>query len=198
MGLPFWPFPAGVLIPSSLVAWLRSWRKEDKVPLDIIRHDTPHQSFRPQGERGQITMIVVHGDAGRSDTGTISWIKNPASKASYHYLIGRDGKVYQFVNEEHRAWHAGRSAWEGRTNLNDCSVGVCFANDGTGQEGYHFEQYDSGGRLVAEIMERHGVPLPMIRGHDEVSPGRKTDPWAWFDWAHFYGRVGLWAAGRLP
>jgi len=198
--MPIWPLPMGWAIPTSLVEWLRTWRKEGNVPLDIIRHETPHQGIRPAGDRGRITMVIIHGDAGRTDNGTISWIRDPASGVSYHYLIGRDGKVHQFVDENRRAWHAGTSSWLGRTGLNDCSVGVCLANDGSGQEGYRHEQYDSAGRLVAAIMERHDIPLPMVRGHDEISVpmGRKTDPWAWFDWAHLYSRLGLWAAGRLP
>jgi len=188
----------GVPIPQSLVEWLRSWRKEGKVELEVTRHETPHKNARPQDRRGLVTMVIVHGDAGRSDAGTIAWIRDPASMVSYHYLIGRDGKVHQFVDEDMRAWHAGQSAWGDSTHLNNCSIGVCLANDGTGGEGYRHEQYDSAGRVVAAIMERHSIPLSMVRGHDEVSPGRKTDPWSWFDWAHLYSRIGLWAAGRLP
>jgi N-acetylmuramoyl-L-alanine amidase len=166
--------------------------------LDITRHETPHKGPRPAGERGAVSMVIVHGDAGRTDAGTISWIRHPDSRVSYHYLIGRDGQVHQFVDEGLRAWHAGRSEWAGVVGLNDCSIGVCLANDGTGHEGYRAEQYDAAGRLVAGIIERRRIPLSMIRGHDEVSPGRKTDPWPWFDWGHFYARLGLWAGGRLP
>jgi N-acetyl-anhydromuramyl-L-alanine amidase AmpD len=142
-------------------------------------------------------MIVIHGDGGRTEAGTISWIESPQSNVSYHYLVGRDGTVYQFVDESERAWHSGISEWDGYSGCNDISIGVSFANSGKGDEPYTDLQYERGAQLVAEICRRHKIPAHMIRGHFEVSPGRKTDPWSWFDWARFYSLFGMHSGGRI-
>lgn len=157
---------------------------------------SPHHSSR-RGRTPQ--MVVIHGDAGTSDEGTVSWIQSPDSMVSYHYLVGRDGQVYRFVSEDRKAWHAGQSEWGRFTvgdSVNPTSIGVAFANDGTGDEEYRDAQYEAGAQLVAGICHRHNIPIRLIRGHNEVSPGRKTDPWSWFDWERFFGLLGMYATGR--
>lgn len=158
--------------------------------MKIIPKPSPNHSSR-EGRRP--TLVVLHGDAGRSDAGTVAWLQNKESAVSYHYLVGRDGQVYQFVQESENAWHAGVSAFHGAevgNSVNKVSIGVAFANDGTGHEDYRSVQYEVGGQLVADICRRHGIPLHRVRGHFEVSPGRKTDPWSWFDWDAFYRAFG--------
>ena len=149
--------------------------------------ETPHQSGR---DGKAVKVVVIHGDAGKSDAGTVSWIKAPESKVSYHYLVGRDGEVYQFVDEAKKAWHAGISDWPDCTvskSVNAYSIGVSFANDGT--EAYKPVQYVAGAKLVSEILKRYGLDHKAIVGHADVSPGRKSDPWAHFDWTYFRSRL---------
>ncbi len=55
---------------------------------------------------------------------------DPAAKVSAHYLIDEDGSVVALVPEEGRAWHAGVSAWQGESNLNDRSIGIELVNPG--------------------------------------------------------------------
>ena len=113
---------------------------------------SPHYSSR---EGHPIKLIIIHGDAGKSDAGTVSWLTSPKSKVAYHWLVGRDGTVYQFVDEAEKAWHAGVSSWPDCTvnkSVNAHSVGVSFANDG--KESYKPVQYTAGARLVAEIRAR--------------------------------------------
>lgn len=146
-------------------------------------HASPHKGSR---NGCPVKLVVIHADAGKSDLGTVSWLQNPESKVSYHYLIGRDGKVYQFVDESERAWHAGISSWPDcavQKSVNAYSVGVSFANDG--KEAYRDVQYVVGAELVADICKRHGIALANVVGHCDVSPGRKLDPYAHFDWTSF-------------
>ena len=162
--------------------------------MNLEKHPSPNQSSRKGCPRG---LVIIHGDAGKSDQGTISWIESERSKASYHYLVGRDGSVYQFVDESLKAWHAGKSAWDGYTvagSVNPVSIGVAFANDG--KEPYKDLQYRVGGELVADICKRHGIPAHLILGHCDVSPGRKPDPWKHFDWSEFYRWFGLYSGGK--
>jgi N-acetylmuramoyl-L-alanine amidase len=158
--------------------------------MKIVTAPSPNKSSR-SGHRPQ--LIVLHGDAGKTDAGTVSWLTNPESKVSYHWLVGRDGTAYKFVEEAENAWHAGVSQWEGLAvgkTINPVSIGVCFANDGLGAEPYRAVQYDVGAELVAAICRRHLIPVHRIVGHRQVSPGRKTDPWDWFDWERFTCALG--------
>lgn len=144
---------------------------------------SPNRSSR----RGHpVKMLVLHGDAGRSDAGTLSHIANPDAKVSYHWLVGRDAN-HQLVPESEKAWHAGKSEWPGCTvgnSVNPTSIGVGFANDGS--QLFPASQVSRGAVLCAEICERHAIPVHLVRGHFEVSPGRKTDPWRHFPWEHFW------------
>lgn len=136
-------------------------------------------------------MIIVHGTGSMSDEGTLSWLQDPRSRVSYHYLIGRDGRVYRCVPEKAKAWHAGRSTWQGREiggSLNPISIGLAMTNDGT--QPYSADQYNSAAHLLADIMTRHRIPPSDVRGHNEVSPGRKIDPYNVFDWRMLLGMVG--------
>lgn len=154
--------------------------------IEPVWKPSPHFSRRNKHP----TMVVIHGDAGETDAGTVSWIQDPASNVSYHYLVGRDGTVYQFVREQDKAWHAGVSKWHGRevgSSVNAISVGVCFANDG--EEDYREVQYLTGAELVANIISDWGINANDVVGHYEVSPGRKTDPWEHFDWRRFMSEI---------
>lgn len=159
----------------------------------MIFKKSPNQSGRI-GHKP--SMIVIHADAGTTDAGTVDWISRAESRVSYHYLVGRDGEIYQFVNEDRKAWHSGKSFWDGFTNVNEISVGVSFANNGS--EPYRQVQYEEGGWLVADICERHNIPAHRIRAHSEVSPGRKTDPYEHFDWSAFLLEYALESRERQP
>jgi len=151
----------------------------------IIKRTSPNQSARPIG----IDCIVLHADAGKTDAGTVSWILSPDSKVSYHYLIGRDGKVYQFVDDAAKAWHAGVSSFEGRKFCNDFSLGVSFANDQKG-ESFTAAQIDVGVQLVADLCRTYDISLKRVTTHAVVSPGRKHDPGPQFGYEAFIARVG--------
>lgn len=105
-------------------------------------------------------------------------------RVSAHFLVRRDGQVLQFVNADHRAWHAGRSAWRGREDCNDHSIGIELE----GLEGAPFEaiQYAALARLLRALSRRY--PLRDVVGHEHVAPGRKHDPGPGFDW-HLLGRL---------
>ena len=99
-------------------------------------------------------------------------------RVSAHFLVRRDGELLQFVSCDHRAWHAGRSAWRGREDCNHYSIGIELE----GLEGSAFEpaQYAQLARLMRALAARY--PLDEAVGHEDVAPGRKLDPGAGFDW----------------
>lgn len=95
-----------------------------------------------------------------------------------HYLIDRKGQVYRLVVERNIAYHAGVSEMkDGRKNVNDFSIGVEILNTET--DSYTDAQYLAVKHLVSSLKKTY--PIQYVVGHDDIAPGRKTDPWN-FDW----------------
>ncbi len=107
-----------------------------------------------------------------------------ALRVSSHLLIRRDGTVVQYVPFDKRAWHAGRSTFEGRAECNDYSVGIELeGTDDTEFTGIQYEQLAA----ITGLLLRHypGITSARIAGHSDIAPGRKTDPGPCFDWARY-------------
>ncbi len=105
-----------------------------------------------------------------------------ALRVSAHVLIRRDGEPVQFVSLNDRAWHAGRSSWQGREACNDYSIGIeC---EGADDIPYEDAQYGTLRLLLPMLSAAYpGITRERIVGHSDVAPGRKTDPGPSFDWA---------------
>ncbi|TLN22221.1 1,6-anhydro-N-acetylmuramyl-L-alanine amidase AmpD [bacterium] len=102
-------------------------------------------------------------------------------KVSAHFFITRRGKAYQFVDTDCAAWHAGKSEWLGRAEVNKFSVGVELEGDMS--SGYTESQYKTLGKLFKELKKAHpAINSSSLTGHEHISPGRKTDPGPLFDW----------------
>jgi len=159
---------------------------------------SPNRDARPDGMEAD--LIVVHGISlppgefggpwiDRLFTNTLPADAHPyfeevaSLRVSSHLVVMRDGSVTQFVKFTDRAWHAGKSSYQGREACNDFSVGVEL--EGTDTLAYEDAQY----RALAEIVTALCIAYPTLTpermaGHSDVSPGRKTDPGAAFDWPH--------------
>lgn len=102
-------------------------------------------------------------------------------KVSAHFLIDRKGHITQFVSANARAWHAGVSSFQERTQCNDFSIGIEL--EGTDTEPYTEAQYRVLQQLTRCLSDRYR--LKAIRGHHHIAPERKTDPGESFDWVRF-------------
>jgi AmpD protein len=100
-------------------------------------------------------------------------------RVSSHFLIRRTGALLQFVPCSARAWHAGESAWRGRTRCNDFSIGVEL--EGSDATPYTAAQYRRLGGLLRMLATHYGIRD--VAGHSDIAPGRKTDPGPCFDWS---------------
>ena len=121
--------------------------------------------------------VVLHATVLNTLEEVISHFENPAMKVSAHYTIDRDGTVVCHVAEEKRAWHAGQSRMkDGRTSVNDFSIGIELVNLNDGQDPFPEVQIQTMRTLVRGIAERH--PIRYIVTHYECAdpPGRKSDP----------------------
>ena len=64
---------------------------------------SPNHSSR-NGEK--IRQIILHYTTARDVSGTLDWFGNPASQVSAHYIVARNGDIYQMVKDGDKAWHA--------------------------------------------------------------------------------------------
>jgi len=165
------------------------------MPVAIVETPSPHHNERPAGTK--ILCIVLHADAGKTEAGTIAHLQNPdlpkTQRVSYHYFIGRDGRLYRFVKDHRRAWHAGISEWHGMPNVNDFSLGVSFANDQLGEE-FTPAQIDTGVLICVSLCQAYKLQpqnADIITTHALTArpKGRKVDPGPKFPFAVFRGRV---------
>jgi AmpD protein len=111
-----------------------------------------------------------------------SFAERATLRVSAHLLVRRDGELVQFVSFNERAWHAGRSSWQGRDACNDYSIGIeC---EGTDDVPYESAQYATLNSLLPMLLAAYpSIASDRIVGHSDVAPGRKTDPGSSFDWS---------------
>jgi N-acetyl-anhydromuramyl-L-alanine amidase AmpD len=99
---------------------------------------------------------------------------DPASRVSYHCIVARDGKRTVLADPDERTWHAGKSAWRGRRDLNTWSIGAAFEGD-TNKRALEAAEMASMAEYLVPLMRRYGLTLADVTDHRTVSPGRKDD-----------------------
>lgn len=105
-------------------------------------------------------------------------------QVSAHLFINREGRVTQFVPFNERAWHAGVSEWQGESNCNDFSIGIEL--EGADDIPYTNMQYDVLARVTNALQRAYPyITQDRIVGHNDIAPGRKTDPGDSFDWGYY-------------
>ena len=127
-----------------------------------------------------VTMIVLHYTGMPDCQGALDRMTSPEAKVSAHYC----------VDEDKRAWHAGKSYWRGVTDVNSASVGIEVVNPGHefGYRPFPDEQIAALIPLVSDIKERHGVSRGNVVAHSDIAPARKEDPGELFPWSAFAKR----------
>ena len=103
-------------------------------------------------------------------------------RVSAHLFIDRRGRATQFVPFNERAWHAGVSSWRGREGCNDFAVGIEL--EGTDDGPYTKAQYRRLCAVLKALLARYpALSRNAVVGHQEIAPGRKTDPGSAFHWS---------------
>ena len=154
---------------------------------------SPNQDARPTG--ACIQLLVIHGISlppghfrgsaieklftNRLDHDEhVSFSALRGLRVSSHFLIRRGGAALQFVACDRRAWHAGISTWKGMNRCTDFSIGIELMN--TKDDKCTGEQYSALKKLIADLKSEYKIKY--VLGHNQIAPGRKTDPWN-FDWS---------------
>jgi N-acetylmuramoyl-L-alanine amidase len=144
--------------------------------------DTPSPNFNER--RSSVSMLVLHYTGMPDADSAIAWLANAESKVSAHYVVTEDGQIVRMVDEDKRAWHAGKSYWRGVTDVNSASIGIEIVNPGHewGYRPFPQAQMEALIPLVHDIVTRHGITRGNVVGHSDVAPGRKQDPGEMFPW----------------
>jgi len=162
--------------------------------MEITRRVSPNRNIGRQG--WQPDMIVCHITEGAFN-GTVSWITNPASQVSYHFVVARDGRIVQAVDICNTAWANGTTrngdnrdarhsplqvVRDRAVNANLYTVSISFEGRlAEKQGGLSREQLEAGVWLIAHIREEiqrlfstRGIAFPLDRqhivGHHEITP----------------------------
>lgn len=153
--------------------------------------------------KGEPRFLVMHFTAGGKASGSVNWLFNKHSPASSaHFVVDRNGDVYQLSDTNLITWHAGKSYWKGVSGLNNHAIGVEIANWGEWRPGigvkdpvaahWLLARHKNGGpshywepfpepqivaveNLTKWILSVHPTIIEPV-GHDDIAPGRKSDP----------------------
>jgi N-acetylmuramoyl-L-alanine amidase len=135
-------------------------------------------------------FVIIHHTAQTSLDQTIKTFLLARTQVSAHYVVSRDGKVVQMVNDYLRSQHAGLGKWGNDTDLNSSSLGIELDNNG--DEPYSDAQIKSLLTLLGTLKKRYNIPTANFIGHADIAPKRKPDPNK-FPWKVLADRgYGLW------
>lgn len=157
---------------------------------------SPFYNERPQGQ--SIRLLVIHNISLPPNqyggpyveqlfTGKLDPKAHPYFASIYqlqvssHLFIRRDGEIIQFVPFDKRAWHAGKSQFNGQENCNDFSIGIEL--EGCDTDAFTEQQYQQLATITVMLQQHY--PINDITGHSDIAPNRKTDPGPYFNWQYY-------------
>lgn len=120
----------------------------------------------------------------------------PLPRVSAHYVVDEAGQIYSLVPEEHRAWHAGVSSWEGDGEVNARAIGIEIVNGGHdfGSPDFPDAQIEGVIGLLRDILRRWPeLNAKRVVAHSDIAPARKADPGEKFPWKRLAeAGVSIW------
>lgn len=153
----------------------------------------------------KIVAIVTHITAGQFP-GCLSWLCNPASRASSNYLITRTGRIVQLVRDEDTAWANGvvnKPSWGLYDGTNPNRYTVSIEHEGYGSNGgdgnLTESQYQASLWLHKQLIKKHNLPIDRdhIIGHFMIdSVNRPNCPGENFPWVRLFN--DLKGSGEVP
>ncbi len=147
----------------------------------------------------QAILIVLHATEQDSVQESLLTLRtrNSGGRVSAHYLVGRDGALYQLVADGDRAWHAGGGRWGTVTDVNSASIGIELDNNGV--DPFPPAQIATLVRLLDDLCKRLNIPRTQVIAHADMAPARKRDPGRLFPWKQLADAgFGRWPETPLP
>jgi N-acetylmuramoyl-L-alanine amidase len=141
-------------------------------------------------ESAIIDMIIIHyTEIPLKDA--LERLTKSQYEVSCHYLIEQSGEIWQLVEEQEKAWHAGVSYFRGRDNINNFSIGIELDNDG--KNAFANQQINALMDICTKLKHKYNIKNSNIIGHSDIAPMRKRDPGRKFPWQKLAeNNIGLW------
>ena len=165
-----------------------------------VWHPSPNFDQRMSGDAGKIHIVIIHSCEG-SYVGCWSWLADPSSRVSAHYVVREDGgEITQLVRESSRAWHIAaiydstlNSGHDGRlqgVQSNHFTIGIEHAGFAS-QTSWPVQQVDASARLVCNVAKRWQIPRDRLHvvSHAQLQPYNRTDPGSGWPWADYLARI---------
>lgn len=161
-----------------------------------IEHDpSPNFGERKDGKTAQYLILHYTGSPSADEARRLLKGGRVGHDVSAHYLVDEAGVITRLVDEDKRAWHAGKSYWEGEEDMNSASIGIEIQNPGHefGYVPFTDAQIKAVALLCKDIMTRHGIPPENVLAHSDIAPARKEDPGELFPWEELAKQgIGIW------
>lgn len=157
--------------------------------MKIIKKSSPNFDER----NDEINFFILHYTGMKTAEEAIERLCCAEAQVSSHYTVDEDGTIYQHVDEQMRAWHAGVSSWLGENKINAKSIGIEIVNPGHefGYREFNAPQLNALKELCLDILNRHNIEH--ILAHSDIAPDRKQDPGELFPWKDFAkAGIGIW------
>lgn len=148
----------------------------------------PSPNFGDRRGGAEPSLVVLHYTATATAEAAAAILCDPATEVSAHYLLDVTGEASLLVDEERRAWHAGRGSWQGQDDVNSRSIGIEIVNGGA--HPFPEPQMAALEEMLAGIMARWRIAPEGVIAHSDLAPERKIDPGPRFDWRRL-ARSGL-------
>jgi len=160
-----------------LVAVAPLCRADDKkIEMPAVEFIESPNFTKDERAKGTINYVIIHTTEG-SYKSCVEWFKTTKSQVSAHYVVGFDGKIAQMVKDKDRAWHAGVKLY------NEEAIGIEHEGHAAKNE-WTEKQFRASADLTRWLCAEYGIPIDRkhILGHQEIAPGRKSDPGPYFKW----------------
>ena len=165
-----------------------------------IWRPSPNFDQRAADSTGVPHMVIIH-TCESNYASCWSWLDNPASQVSAHYVVNEDGgEISQLVHEKSRAWHIAalydctlnrrHECWRNGVQSNHFTVGIEHAGF-VSQDSFPRSQLERSAALVCDITRDLAIPRDWqhIVGHGQLQPADRTDPGPHWPWIFYIHRV---------
>ena len=205
----------------TFLSWFKKLSIAITTTLLVSCASTPYEFTQSANYSHRVKFLVMHYTAIDYEKSMRVLVEDGGLSA--HYLLPESNdasysedelKIIQLVDEHDRAWHAGRSYWQGREDLNDQSIGIEIVNvptchypevkadvqlENDSTKLCIFPDYDAKQmalliELSKGILERNpDIGPTQVVGHSDIAPSRKNDPGPRFPWYQLYqAGIGAW------
>ena len=133
----------------------------------IVKYSNDYRSPRnpERGIRKSTTLIILH----TTEAPAKSSLNKLSERGEAHYCVVENGTVYRIIDRDREAFHAGRSMWNGKSNVDEFSVGIEVV-------GYHnkqltLAQLSALKELLVELKALYGIDDAHVLCHSHVAYG---------------------------